>query len=107
MSACSGVVALMVAGGALEFFGIFLIARQIRRDRRRADRLLHRDQTFLCSSTRTSGTRVASVTYGGSIIWLFKVQGRLNDFWGMAGAGESMPTASEPAAAEPAAPEQT
>ena len=44
MSACTGVVALMVGGGALEAIGIGLIARQIRRDRRRADRLLHRDQ---------------------------------------------------------------
>jgi hypothetical protein len=38
----------------------------------------------------------------GSIVWLFKVQGRLNDFWSMASA-EASPA---PAPAAPAAPEQ-
>lgn len=47
----------------------------------------------------------ALVPLVGSIIWLFKVQGRLNDFWSMAGAAEAVPAA--PAAPEPAAPEQT
>jgi hypothetical protein len=42
----------------------------------------------------------------GSIVWLFKVQGRLNDFWGLASAEESAPPAPEPAAPEQAAPEQ-
>jgi hypothetical protein len=47
----------------------------------------------------------ALVPLVGSIVWLFKVQGRLNDFWGMASAEESAPAA--PAAPEPVAPEQT
>jgi Domain of unknown function (DUF4234) len=47
----------------------------------------------------------ALVPLVGSIIWLFKVQGRLNDFWSTASAAE--PAALEPAAAAmepPAAP---
>jgi hypothetical protein len=46
----------------------------------------------------------------GGIIWLFKVQGRLNDFWSTASAEESVPAAPaapEPTAAEPSSPEQT
>ena len=39
----------------------------------------------------------ALVPLVGSIIWLFKVQGRLNDFWGMAAAEQAEPA---PAAAE-------
>jgi hypothetical protein len=47
----------------------------------------------------------------GSIVWLFRVQGKLNDFWGMArreeesaapAEPEPAPTAEEPPAAEPA-----
>ena len=37
----------------------------------------------------------ALVPLVGSIVWLFKVQGRLNDFWGMAGAEEAAPAAAE------------
>jgi Domain of unknown function (DUF4234) len=39
----------------------------------------------------------------GSIIWLFKVQGRLNEFWGMAGREqEAAPAPPEAAAPGPA-----
>lgn len=50
----------------------------------------------------------ALVPLVGSIVWLFKVQGRLNDFWGTVSTEESAPaalTAPEPAVSEPAAPE--
>ncbi len=48
----------------------------------------------------------ALVPLVGSIVWLFKVQGRLNDFWGMASTEEAAPAAPEPAAPEQTAPEQ-
>ena len=37
----------------------------------------------------------------GSIVWLFKVQGRLNEFWAMASAEEAS-APEQPPAAEPA-----
>ena len=37
----------------------------------------------------------------GSIVWLFKVQGRLNEFWGMAGQETAAPAEQAPPA-EPA-----
>lgn len=39
----------------------------------------------------------------GSIVWLFKVQGRLNDFWAMASAEQAPPAVEEPAAEPPSA----
>jgi hypothetical protein len=41
----------------------------------------------------------ALIPFGG-IVWLFRVQGRLNEFWSMAGREQD---AAAPAAAEPAA----
>ena len=41
----------------------------------------------------------------GSIVWLFKVQGRLNEFWGMASEEATAPAGPAPAAEEPAAAE--
>lgn len=35
----------------------------------------------------------------GSIVWLFRVQGKLNDFWSMTGAEEAAPAAAETPAA--------
>lgn len=38
----------------------------------------------------------------GSIVWLFKVQGSLNEFWGTASMAEEEQAPEQPAAADPA-----
>lgn len=48
----------------------------------------------------------ALVPLVGGIIWLFKVQGRLNEFWSSAASADALPAAEAPAAVEaPAATE--
>jgi Domain of unknown function (DUF4234) len=42
----------------------------------------------------------------GGIVWLFKVQNRLNDFWAMAGQEAAPAAAAEPAPAAPAPSEE-